>query len=253
MKTVWKPIALLVGLVLLTEALVIVLNVPAYLIPAPSAVVVEMVTDWDYYWSAVPPTLIEIVVGFILAVIVGVVLAIPVALTRFGEQALMPLVVATQSIPKAALAPIFVVWFGFDLMPKIVVAMLLAFFPIVVNMARGLRAVEPELVQYMSTLGASSWFVFVRLRLPQSAPYLFAAMKVGVSLATVGAIVGEFIGADRGLGYLMTNAMNNFDTTSMFSALVLTSAIGVVLYGLVAFAERRFMSWQPDAAIAASA
>jgi len=252
MKTVWKPTALFLALVLLTELLVRWLEVPSYLIPAPSVVITELFTNWAYYWHAIPPTLIEILVGFLLAVVVGIVLAIPVALTKFGEQALMPLIVATQSIPKAALAPIFVIWFGFDLLPKIVVAMLLAFFPIVVNMARGLRAVEPEIVQYMSTLGASSWFVFARLRLPQSAPYLFAAMKVGVSLATVGAIVGEFLGADRGLGYLMTNAMNNFDTTRMFGALVLTSAIGVILYGIIALAERRLMSWQPDSELIAA-
>jgi len=252
MATAWKPTLLFVGVIVAIEALVRLLSIPNYLIPAPSDVIVEMVTEWGYYAKNIPVTVIEVVLGFIIAVIVGVFLAIPIALTKFGEQALMPLIVATQSIPKVALAPIFVVWFGFDLQPKIVVAMLLAFFPIVVNMARGLRAVEPELVQYMATLGASSWFVFFRLRLPQSGPYLFAAMKVGVSLATVGAIVGEFIGADTGLGYVITNAMNNFDTTTMFAALVLASAIGVILYGVIALAERQFMSWQPDVEAAAA-
>lgn len=252
MRSVWKPTALFVALIALTEMAVRVLEVPNYLIPAPSVILAEMVGNWGYYWAAIPPTTFEIVVGFILAVIVGILLAIPIALTKFGEQALMPLIVGTQCIPKVALAPIFVIWFGFGLAPKVVVALAIAFFPIVVNMARGLRAVEPEIVQYMSTLGASSWFVFTRLRVPQSSPYLFAAMKVGVSLATVGAIVGEFIGADRGLGYLMTYAMNNFDTTRMFVALVVTSVIGVILYGLVALAEKKFLSWQPEENIVAA-
>lgn len=228
------------------ELLVRVLDVQEYLLPPPSKVAQAMWEKRDYLLENTPATLIEIWVGFGIAIAVGILLAVPVALTRFGEQAVMPALVALQNVPKAALAPVFLVWFGYGLTPKIVIAALLAFFPVVVNTSRGLRAVEPEMVQYMTTLGASRREITMRLRLPTSLPYLFASAKVAISLATVGAIVGEFLGAKEGLGHVIFRALNNFETPTMFAALVLTSAIGVASYGLVNLAERWFLRWQPD-------
>ncbi|HEY0185927.1 MAG TPA: ABC transporter permease [Cellulomonas sp.] len=242
-----KPYALTLVLLALWEAAVRLLDVPAYLVPAPSAVAVELWTRRAYLLTNTPATVYEIWAGFAIALVVGIALAVPVALTRFGDQAIMPVLVATQSVPKSALAPIFVIWFGFGLLPKVIVAALLAFFPIVVNMVRGLRAVEPEMVQYLSTLGARRTDVFLRLRLPSSLPYLFAAMKVSISMATVGAIVGEFIGSDQGLGYVILRAISNFDTTVMFAGLTVVSLIGVLSYGVISLVERRVLAWQPDA------
>lgn len=242
----WKPFALIAAILSVTEVVVRVLNVPAYLVPAPTAVFVEMFTRWDYFVAHIPSTAFEIWAGFFIALVVGIGLAIPVALTRFGEQALMPVLVATQSIPKTALAPIFVIWFGFGLSPKVVMAAVIAFFPIVVNMVLGLRSVDTEIVQYLRTVGASSWDIFRKLRLPSALPYLLASMKVSISLATVGAIVGEFVGADEGLGYVILRAINNFDTVTMFVALVIVSVVGVLSYGLVALLERRVLAWSPD-------
>lgn len=241
-----KPYAFAVALLAVWEALVRLLHVPAYLVPAPSNIAIELWQQRAYLLRNVPATLYEIWVGFAIALVVGIALAVPVALTKFGDEAVMPILVATQSVPKSALAPIFVVWFGFGLAPKVVVAALLAFFPIVVNMVRGLRSVDLELVQYLRTLGSSSSEIFFRLRLPASMPYLFSAMKVSISMATVGAIVGEFIGADTGLGYVILRAINNFDTEVMFAGLTVVSLIGVVSYGLIALAERRVLSWQPE-------
>lgn len=251
----WKPWALVLGILAAVEAIVLLFDVPKFLVPAPSQVLIVLWEEREYLLGNVWATVYETWAGFIIALVVGVGLAVPVALTKFGEQSLMPILVATQSVPKTALAPIFVVWFGFGFAPKIVVAALLAFFPIVVNMVRGLRAVDLEMVQYLRTLGASSWEIFRRLRVPSSGPYLFAAMKVSVSLATVGAIVGEFIGADQGLGYVILRAINNFDTTMMFAALIVVSLVGVASYGVIAAVEKRVLAWQPDdiAAVAAGA
>lgn len=241
-----KPYVFVLAIFAVWEALVRLLDVPGYLVPAPSDVAMSLWTQRAYLMSNVPATVFEIWVGFAIALVGGVALGVPVALTKFGDQAVMPVLVATQSIPKTALAPIFVVWFGFGFPPKIVVAALLAFFPIVVNMVRGLRSVDIELVQYLRTLGASPREIFARLRLPASQPYLFSAMKVSISLATVGAIVGEFIGADRGLGYVILRAINNFDTAVMFAGLTVVSLIGVLSYGLIALVEKRVLSWQPE-------
>lgn len=249
----WKPYALVAALLVIVEIAVRVFEVPAYLVPPPSAVFVELWERWDYFLPNIPSTVYEIWVGFLIALVAGVALAIPVALTRFGDQAIMPILVATQSVPKTALAPIFVIWFGFGFTPKIVVAALLAFFPIVVNTVRGLRSVDPELVQYLTTLGASRWEILRRLRFPSALPFLFAGMKVSISLAVVGAVVGEFIGADQGLGYVILRAINNFDTGTMFAGLLIVSVVGVVSYGVIALLEKRVLSWQPaDVAAAAS-
>jgi len=248
----WKPFALTLGLLVAVELAVRVFGVPAYLVPPPTEVAVELVERWDYFAANIPATLWETWAGFLIALVVGVALAVPIALTRFGDQAIMPILVATQSVPKTALAPIFVIWFGFGFTPKIVVAALLAFFPIVVNTVRGLRSVDPEIVQYLRTLGAHPWDILRRLRFPTSLPYLFAGMKVSISLAIVGAIVGEFIGADEGLGHVILRAINNFDTGTMFAALLVVSVIGVLSYGVIALIEKRVLSWQPDDVSAAA-
>ncbi|GAA4536051.1 ABC transporter permease [Pseudonocardia xishanensis] len=245
-----RPWLLAAGLIVVWEALVQLLDVPLYLIPAPSAIAGSLWSDRAYLLANTPTTLFETWAGFLLALAIGIGLAIPVALTRFGEEAVMPIIVATQSVPKTALAPVFVVWFGFGFAPKIVMAAALAFFPIVVNLARGLRAVEPEIVQYMTTLGATRRDVFLRLRLPAALPYLFSAMKVAISLSTVGAIVGEFIGASSGLGYVILRAINNYDTAVMFAALLLVSLLGVLSYGVITQLEKRALSWQPESAAA---
>ncbi|WP_420111818.1 ABC transporter permease [Pseudactinotalea sp.] len=242
----WKPFALIAALLAVTEAAVRLFDVPTYLVPAPSAVFAELGMRWDYFVTHVPATTVEIWVGFAIALLAGILLSLPIALTKFGEQALMPVLVATQSIPKTALAPIFVIWFGFGLTPKITMAAVIAFFPIVVNMVLGLRSVDPEIVQYLRTVGASNWEIFRKLRLPSSLPYLLAGMKVSISLATVGAIVGEFVGADQGLGFVILRAINNFDTVTMFAALLVVSVLGVLSYGAVALLERRALSWAPD-------
>lgn len=242
----WKPWAFVVGLFGMWELLVWAFSIPPYILPAPSAIVARLVNGWDYYGSHIPITLLETWLGFGIAVILGVGLAIPVALTKFGEQAIMPVLVATQTIPKVALAPIFVIWFGFGIAPKVTIAALIAFFPIVVNMARGLRSVDPEIVQYMTTLGASRWTIFVKFRLPSSLPYLLSAMKMSIALAVIGAIVGEFVGADSGLGYAILRAINNFDTVSMFAGIFVVSFIGMLSYGVIALIERRTLAWEPD-------
>ena len=219
---------------------------------------------WDQIWTWITHgtalgslgeqiwyTLYEALLGWVFGVVAGVVLGIALGRVRFLADVLGPYIKVLNSIPRIVLAPIFVIWFGFGFTPKILIAALLGFFPVVVNTARGLRAVDPEMVQYLRTLGASTTVIFLRLRLPASLPYLMASAKVSISLATVGAVVGEFIGASQGLGYVILRAINNFDTTTMFAALLLVSVIGVISYGVIALVERRMLSWQPDDVAAA--
>lgn len=242
-KKIWQPLALLVAVLLVWEFGTIVFKVAPYILPAPTAVLEALWVDRDYFLENTPTTLIEITVGFAIGLLVGILLAIPVALTHFGRNAVMPLLVATQSIPKVALAPLFVIWFGFGLEPKILIVALLVFFPVVVNMAQGLQSVESELVQYMRTLGARPLKIFFLLRLQNSLPALFSGIKVAVPTGTIGAIVGEFINANAGIGYVILRSIGQFDTETTFAGILIVSAIGVMLYGLVAGIERRALAW----------
>jgi NitT/TauT family transport system permease protein len=147
-------------------------------------------------------------------------------------------------VPKIALAPLFLIWFGVGLLPKVVIAALIAFFPIVINTAKGLTSVEPELVQFMRSLGASWREIFFKISLPWALPYIFASFKISITLAVVGAVVGEFIASDVGLGYVINYANITLETEVMFAGLMLLSAVGILLFLVVVAAERYFMSWQ---------
>lgn len=239
-----KALAAVTLVLIFWEVGVRALGIPKYLLPPLSTILVEM---WDIrvqLLSQTVPTLVEIAAGYGIALSLGFLLAIPIAYSRVVEEAVFPMLVTIQVIPKIALAPLFLVWLGFGLSPKIAVAALIAFFPIVVNTVKGLRSVEQEMVQWMRSLGAKPWEIFLKLSLPWALPYILAAMKVSIGLATVGAITGEFIGTDGGLGYVILRGMVNVDTAQMFAGLISVSILGILLYTMVAVLERWLLSWQ---------
>lgn len=242
----WRALPALVGvaILLLWELAVVVLDIAPFLLPRPSSVADEMWAERDQLMSQSVPTLVEIWAGFSLALVIGFLLALPVAYSRTVDRLVMPVIVTFQVIPKVALAPLFLVWLGFGMAPKIWVAALIAFFPILINTIKGLRSVDAELVQWMSTLGAPRRTIFWKLSFPWAMPYLFAAMKVSISFSVVGAIVGEFIGTDRGLGYVLLTSTVVLDTELTFAAIVAISILGVCSYGVVAAAERIMLPWQ---------
>jgi NitT/TauT family transport system permease protein len=159
----------------------------------------------------------------------------------------MPLLLIAQLVPKVAIAPLLLIWFGYGLTPKVLIAFLVAFFPIVVNGASGLSAVQPELLDLANSLQASCWQTFWKVRMPTALPELFSGMKIAVTLAIIGAIIGEFVGGNSGLGYLIIVANQELDTALAFAAIVLLSLMGIVLYGLIELLERWLMPWHvPD-------
>lgn len=239
-----KALWLAVALIALWEGGVRLFQVPKYLLPPLSAIALRMWTERAELLAQSLPTLAEIGIGYLLALAVGFLLAVLMTYSRPVEEALLPILVTLQVIPKVALAPLFLVWLGFGLAPKVTIAALIAFFPIVVNTTKGLRSVEQEMVQWMKTLGARPWEIFFKLSLPWALPYVLAAMKVSIGLATVGAVTGEFIGTDKGLGYVILRSGVNMDTTYMFSGLVTVSLVGIVLYAAVAGLERLLLAWQ---------
>jgi NitT/TauT family transport system permease protein len=188
-------------------------------------------------------TLYETFVGFILAVIVGVVAAALIVVIPGLRDIVMPLLIIAQIVPKVAIAPILLIWFGYGLLPKVVIAFLVAFFPVVVNTAAGLAAVEKELLDLGHSLEASRWQIFWKFRIPSALPDLFSGMKIAITLAVIGAVIGEFVGGNRGLGYLIIIANQELDTPLAFAALFILSAAGILLYAAVEVAERLLIPW----------
>ena len=185
----------------------------------------------------------EIIGGFILAVIVGILLAAAIVFVRFIERAIYPWLVVVQVVPKVALGPLLLIWLGFGFFPKVLISFLLAFFPIMIDTMVGMKSVERDAIFLLKSMGAGDWTIFWRLRLPHALPHIFGSLKVAITLATVGAIVGEFIGADKGLGYVLIFANGSMDTTLMFTALTWISVLSLVFYALVAWTEKVALRW----------
>jgi len=226
------------------EVAVDALRIKPVILPAPSLIFMTIVKHWSYLAINSWPTLLAVGGGFLVAAALGFAIAVGIAYSRWISDLTYPFLVAAQVLPKVALAPLFLIWFGFGLTPKVVIAALIAFFPIVINTARGLVSVEQELVQYMNSLGASWREIFFKISLPWALPYIFASFRIAITLAVVGAVVGEFISSDSGLGYVISYANASLDTDVMFAGIFVLSALGVALFLLVVLAERLALSWQ---------
>lgn len=215
-------------------------DVPAYVMPTPWDTLRSIFEEYNW-WHNTLVTGGEVFGGYVLAVFVGVGLALIFSWFKPLESTFMPLVVSLNMIPKVALGPLFIVWFSYGFWPNVVIAFSICFLPILLTTARGLREVDPDLIDLVRSLRASRWQIFSKIQLPASLPYLFSGMKVAVVLAVAGAIVGEFIASEEGLGYLMLQVQVTLDTAAMFMAVLLITLIGVLLYGLVLMLERFFV------------
>jgi NitT/TauT family transport system permease protein len=225
------------------DAAVVFFQIPSYLIPRPWAVATLLVQDYQYLLKHSWVTLIEILIGFIGAIVVAIPLAVLIVYSPLIERLILPLLVASQSVPKVAIAPLLIFWAGIGLLPKALVALLIAFFPIVVDTVIGLRSVEIEMLHLAKSMGASDAKTFWKVRLPSALPYVFAGLKVGVTLAVVGAIVAEFIQADAGLGYALLQASASMNTAMSFAVILVLSAMGILLFWIVGVIGDRLTYW----------
>ena len=213
-------------------------EVPKFVMPSPGDTLKTLFSGNYDWWKNVVVTATEILGGYFIALVVGVGLALFFTWSKWLEAAFMPLLVSLNMIPKVALGPLIIVWFKYGVLPNTLIAFSIAVFPILLTTARGLREVEPDLLDLVKTLRGSRWQLFTKIQLPGALPYIFSGMKVAAILAVAGAIVGEFLGSDRGLGYLMLQVQVTLDTDAMFMAVILITLIGVLLYGGVLALER---------------
>ncbi|WP_423461061.1 ABC transporter permease [Ottowia sp. VDI28] len=214
------------------------------ILPLPSQVLLELGAEWRWYLGHAGYTTMTTLVGFLLSVVGGVLIATAVASSRRVERFFYPMVVAMNSVPKVAVAPLFVIWLGTGSEPKIAIAFLIAVFAIIVDTLHGLHSVPQDILDVAKVLKGRPLAVFFKVRLPSALPSILAGMKVAVSLALVGAIVGEFVSSQRGLGYVIMSAQGTFDTVRVFAALFLLALIGLLLYGALVWVERLLTPWR---------
>ena len=234
---------ILVGLVALWELWVQVLDVPKWQLPPPSEIGRELASSRALLMSHTLITLEEIVLGFLAALGSGLLLATGIAYSRILERSVYPIVIASQTIPIIAIAPLLLIWVGYGIAPKVIVVALICFYPIAVNTVDGLKAVDPDMVNMIKALGASRWQVFSKLQMPTAMPYMFSGIKVGISVSVIAAVIGEWVGASAGLGYLITYSQPLFLTSRVFAAILVLSVMGVSLFVLASIVERIMLPW----------
>ena len=237
------PTVAIVVVFLVWAAIVKLFAIPDYLLPAPQDVATRMVKEAPTLWRHGLYTLASVLTGFAAGVLIGVPLAFGIVLSRAMERVTMPFLVMSQTIPKVAIAPILVVWLGFGILPKIAIVFLISFFPIVVSTVVGLKSVETDMIDLVRSMGAGTAKIMLRVRGPTALPQMFAGFKIAVCLSVVGAIVGEFVGSDRGLGFLLLTSTGTLDGSLVWSALFVLITMGVVLFAIVSKLERWAIPW----------
>ena len=233
----------IISVALLWEFALKIFPIQSYLLPPPSEIATAMVSQFGLQMQHAFVTLREILIGFALAVLIGVPLAVAITFLPVFEKLFYPILVATQAIPKVAVAPLFLVWFGFGEAPKYAMATVIAVFPVIIDTAVGLRAIDPDMVRLAKSMRASPLKTFWKVRLPIALPSIFAGLKMAMTFSVIGAVVGEFVAGQSGLGYLIQAATGSLQTTVAFASIVLLSFIGIVLFFIVEALERLFVPW----------
>lgn len=241
--TLLPPTLVIIAVFVLWEAASRLFRIPVFVLPAPSVIWKSLLTWRAAIWFNSAQTLYTTLVGFGLAIAAGMAIGLAIGYSTLVYRALYPLLVGFNSVPKAAIVPVLVIWFGIGTVPAIITAFLISFFPIVVNVATGLATLEPELQDVLRSLGASKGEIFLKIGIPRSLPYFFASLKVAATLAFVGAVIAETVAANRGIGYMMLVASSRFEVPLVFAGLVVVAVMGVLLFAIFAVIERRLTGW----------
>lgn len=237
------PWLVAIGVLVLWEIVCRAFNIPQFVLPPPSSVAASMVKWWSPLMMNAGQTLMTTLAGFAIAVVVGLVLGVALGSSTMVYHGLYPLIIAFESVPKVAIVPILVLWFGIGTTPAIITSFLIAFFPIAVNVSTGIATVEPELRDVLRALGAKPLDIVKKIGIPRAMPYFFASLKIAITFAFVGSIVSETVGANKGIGHLIMLASSRFDVPLVFSGLVVTSVMGVSMYVLARLVENRVTGW----------
>jgi len=233
----------LVAVVVMWEVLVRITNTPNWLLPAPSRIIAALWQTKELLITHTVPTVIEATLGLVIGVAIGVLVGIAVSQFTLFRRAVYPLLIALQTVPTMSLAPLLVVWFGYGMLPKVVLVVLVVFYPVAVSTVQGLEAVDRKLVNLLRTMGATDLQIYLKVRIPGALPAIYGGMKVGATYTVISAIVGEWMGASRGLGIYLLRATNSYLTDRVFAGIVAIALLSVSLFGIVALTQRLAMPW----------
>ncbi|WP_425065718.1 ABC transporter permease [Reyranella sp.] len=239
----WPTLVLFAFLLASWQAAVTFGNIREYLLPAPLSVWNALWHGDTAWWPHLWTTTFEIIGAFLMAAVVGVALGVAIAWSPVLANALVPFLVFVNTLPKVAIAPLFLIWMGYGIFPNMLMGALIGFFPVVINTAVGLSQVEPDMLDLGRVFNAPKWKIFVKIRLPNALPYILSALKITATAAVVGAIVGEFVASQRGLGYVIVTTQSSMNTSVAFAALVWISVVGLVLYGAVVLLAHLWAPW----------
>ena len=239
-------VGLFVAFIALWQLVVTVFEIREYLLPSPWAVLQAMMPGEIPWAQHAWVTTVEIVGAFVLAGVAGVLLGMAIAWSPGMSRALTPFLVFVNTLPKVAIAPLFLMWMGYGIVPNMLIGALIGFFPVVVNTAVGLTQIDADMVDLGRVFSAPKWKVFLKIRIPNAYPYILSALKVTATSAVVGAVVGEFVASQKGLGYVIISTQSSMNTPAAFAALVWISIIGLLVYGAVALLSRLLAPWAED-------
>ncbi|SOB96287.1 ABC transporter permease [Stappia indica] len=232
-----------IGLFVVWEAACKGLDIAVFILPAPTDIWAAIVKYWSPIWKNSLQTLFTTTVGFLLAVAGGLALGLAIGWSRAIYAGLYPLMIGFNSVPKVAVVPILVIWFGIGTVPAVLTAFLIAFFPIVVNVATGLATIEPEMEDVLRALGAKKMDIMLKVGIPRSMPYFFGSLKIAITLAFVGSVISETVAANAGIGHMMLAAQSQFNVPLVWAGLVALAVLGIVMYAAMAWLEMRMTGW----------
>ena len=238
------PVVILLAVLGIWEAIVSFRDMPHYILPPPSKIVVTLFTEWEQLLKHSLVTLQEMLFGFALAVSIGIPLAVLMSEFPVLEKAFYPYVIGSQTVPVFAIAPLLVIWFGFGIASKVVMAAIIVFFAIVLNTLDGLKSADPDTVNLFRILRSTRWQILWKVRIPSALPFIFSGAKIGISISTIGAVIGEWVGASAGLGFLMLYANAQLQTSLVFAAIFCLTLLGLSLFALMTLLERFAMPWR---------
>lgn len=244
LSEVFLSILFFLGILLIWEVFVFIFNIPEYLLPRPTKIFFEIVINFDSLLKHTGITMLEAIIGFLLGNILGFVAAIFFSHSEIIEKGLYPYAIALKTTPILAMAPLLVLWFGTGIMSKIIASAIVCFFPILVNTVKGLKSFDKDYLDLLKSFSAKKYQIFIKLRLPNSLPYIFSALKISTGLAVVGAIVGEFVGAKEGIGFVILTSTYHLETIRMFAAIIMSALGGILFFYFIGLIEKYIIFWQ---------
>jgi NitT/TauT family transport system permease protein len=242
-KNIAYPIGTLIILIFIWYFAVILFDIKTYILPNPFAIPKNFIDNFSLLMYHMKITLFETLAGFLLSIVIGVFISILIASSDTLDKMISPYIILSQSFPKTAIAPLMIIWFGYGILPKIIMSFLIGFFPITMNMVMGLKSPDVDLLDLLKSMSATKKQIFLKVRIPASIPYFFNGVKISIPMCLVGAVVGEFVGANRGIGYLIMMANNELNTVLVFSGLIALMIIGALLYFFAEKVEKKLAPW----------